>query len=380
MIDLKKLQDYSKDLSILYVEDDKILREKTQDLLSCIFKNLSVAVDGDDGLQQYKDKKFDIIITDINMPNMSGIEMIENIKKIKEDQIIIVTSAHDDSSYLLELIKLGIEKFVLKPLDLDNLLDILLKISKRIYDEKNYEKNNELLAQQSQFMAMGEMAGMIAHQWRQPITSVSLRLYNIKLLAELGSLSDDETIGTVEECTQILEHLSSTLDNFRDFVKTDDEKANFSVEQSIHNTLELITQDLEDNKIELNLNIMTEHDIVIYGVVGKFAQIIINILNNSKDEFKSKSVDFAKIDIDVNEDDDFITLKFSDNAGGIIEDNIERIFEPYFSTKSKNKSGLGLHTTKNIVELDFHGSIKAENIYKDDMCDGALIEVKLSKK
>jgi YesN/AraC family two-component response regulator len=378
MVDLSKLKDYAKNLSLLYVEDDNILREKTIDLLSCIFDNISFGVDGQDGLNKYKEKKYDMVITDINMPIMSGIEMIEEIKKINEDQIVIVTSAHDESNYLLELIKLGVENFVLKPIDLDQLMAILYKISKRLYDERNFEKNNQLLSQQSQFLAMGEMAGMIAHQWRQPLTSVSLRLYNLKLLSELGTLSDDETTSTVEECTEILEHLSSTLDTFRDFVKVDDDKSNFSIEKAITNTLDLLSQEIEDAKIHVHFNM--EQDIVLFGVVGKFAQIILNIVNNSKDEFKTKDIEDPFIKIDVLETEEFIILEFRDNAGGIIENALDKIFEPYFSTKSKNKSGLGLHTIKNIIELEFYGSIEAENIYNDSMCEGSLFRVKLKRQ
>jgi YesN/AraC family two-component response regulator len=378
MVDLSKLKDYAKNLSLLYVEDDNILREKTIDLLSCIFDNISFGVDGQDGLNKYKEKKYDMVITDINMPIMSGIEMIEEIKKINEDQIVIVTSAHDESNYLLELIKLGVENFVLKPIDLDQLMAILYKISKRLYDERNFEKNNQLLSQQSQFLAMGEMAGMIAHQWRQPLTSVSLRLYNLKLLSELGTLSDDETTSTVEECTEILEHLSSTLDTFRDFVKVDDDKSNFSIEKAITNTLDLLSQEIEDAKIHVHFNM--EQDIVLFGVVGKFAQIILNIVNNSKDEFKTKDIEDPFIKIDVLETEELIILEFRDNAGGIIESALDKIFEPYFSTKSKNKSGLGLHTIKNIIELEFYGSIEAENIYNDSMCEGSLFRVKLKRQ
>jgi C4-dicarboxylate-specific signal transduction histidine kinase len=379
MVDMINLKKYTKDLSLLYVEDDEILREKTADLLSCIFNDISLASDGEIGLDKYKKKKHDIVITDINMPNMNGIEMIENIKNINQEQIIVVTSAHDDSEYLRSLIKLGIENFVLKPIDLEQLVALIQRLSKRLYDSKNFAKNNELLSQQSQFVAMGEMAGMIAHQWRQPLTSVSLRLYNLKLLAELGSLNDDETVTTIEECTNILSYLSETLDTFRDFVKIDDERSNFSVDKVIKDTIELIHQDLEDCKIEINIK--GDKDIVIYGIVGKFAQIILNIINNAKDEFKlRKNNDNAYINIDIKDSGDFVNINISDNAGGIENNIIEKIFDPYFSTKSKNKSGLGLHTTKNIVELNFFGEIIAENAYENDICEGASFKIKLRKQ
>ena len=136
MISAKNLREYSKDLKILYVEDDFELRENTSMLLTNLFQKVTTAENGADGLQKYKQELFDIVITDINMPILNGIEMIKEIKSINPEEVIIVTSAHDEAEYLIGLIDLGVDSFILKPIELQKLLNILFKISRNIVDRK----------------------------------------------------------------------------------------------------------------------------------------------------------------------------------------------------------------------------------------------------
>ncbi len=140
MITAKDLKEYSKHLNVLYVEDDVDLRENTTVLLSNLFKKVVTAEDGFDGIEKYKNEKFDIVITDINMPVSNGIEMIKKIKKIEYEAVIIVTSAHDEAEYLIPLIDLGVDSFILKPIELQKFLTILFKISRNIADKKLLEE------------------------------------------------------------------------------------------------------------------------------------------------------------------------------------------------------------------------------------------------
>ncbi len=124
---LKELIEFSRNISVLYVEDDDRLREDTLRLLSTFFNRIEPAINGQDGLDKYQTDDYEIVISDLRMPVMDGIEMVRQIKEINDDQIILITSAHDESKYLLELISMGVHNFILKPLDLDRFLAVMSK-------------------------------------------------------------------------------------------------------------------------------------------------------------------------------------------------------------------------------------------------------------
>lgn len=153
MLEIKTILKYSKNLKVLYVEDNDDVRESTLDLMQDFFKEVDTADDGKIGLQKYiksykNDSIYDLVISDINMPNMDGIEMIKEIKKVQADQEVVVISAHNESEYLFELINIGVASFILKPLDLQQFMSSIYNISQKIYEHKftlNYYKNIEKL-------------------------------------------------------------------------------------------------------------------------------------------------------------------------------------------------------------------------------------------
>lgn len=148
---MKNLLEFSKPLNVLYVEDDAAIRVNYAKIFSELFSNVDLAADGQEGLEKFNKNTYDLIITDIKMPHMSGIKMIENILKNSPEQIIIVTSAHDDSPYLLELIELGIEKFLIKPINFQTMTHVLFRTCKRIFEMKelkeyqNHIENDNLI-------------------------------------------------------------------------------------------------------------------------------------------------------------------------------------------------------------------------------------------
>ena len=151
MLDYELLKNYSKNISILFVEDDKDIRNETKELLEEIFPIVHLAVDGKDGLDQYSDfykehkYYYDLVLSDIKIPNMNGIELIKKIYEQNNKQIVLVLSAHNENEYLMELINVGIRQFILKPLNYNNFLDVIFKINREIYSEKNSEKISEFI-------------------------------------------------------------------------------------------------------------------------------------------------------------------------------------------------------------------------------------------
>ncbi|MDX9900016.1 MAG: response regulator transcription factor [Aliarcobacter sp.] len=149
MIDYISLEKYAKEISILFVEDDKGISKKMEILLYEIFSKIEIAFDGNEALEKYynfykaNNEYPDLIITDIRMPNMDGIELIKHIYKENANQKIIVLSAHNESEYLMELVNLGIYRFILKPMDYNNFFEIIFKVSKEIYMEKYKVSDNK---------------------------------------------------------------------------------------------------------------------------------------------------------------------------------------------------------------------------------------------
>jgi YesN/AraC family two-component response regulator len=139
---MSKLQHirFAKELNALFIEDDQSAREATYLLLCDFFNEVIIAEDGFDGLQKFKDYDFDVIITDIIMPNMDGIEMIQKIREIDKDIPIIVQSAYSNTEYLLDTIRLGVDGYILKPINLDQAIMIIEKVSEKVYLKKENER------------------------------------------------------------------------------------------------------------------------------------------------------------------------------------------------------------------------------------------------
>lgn len=157
-INIVKLKKYAAECSVLYVEDDELIRTQTASFLGRFFSDIVLAEDGEIGLKKYKSRKFDVVITDINMPNMNGIEMIGAIKEIEYEQKIIVTSAHNDSHYLMSLINLDVNRFVLKPFNNKQFLYVLYKIA----EELTFNKENAKL--QEEIVSLSKRAQVIVDQ------------------------------------------------------------------------------------------------------------------------------------------------------------------------------------------------------------------------
>ena len=130
--EINKLSTDSQNLKLLYVEDDESAREAMLEILDLFFDDISVAVDGKDGLDKFKSNKIDMIFTDISMPKMNGLDMISEIRKVNDDIPVIILSAHDESKFFIQSINLGISAFIFKPVELDNFITVLKKIIKKM--------------------------------------------------------------------------------------------------------------------------------------------------------------------------------------------------------------------------------------------------------
>lgn len=388
MIDRKIL----KNITVLYAEDESIIQEGIIETLNLFDINVICVKDGQEGLFIFKssNKKIDLILTDIKMPKLSGIGMIAEIRKIDKNIPIIITTAHQETSFLMESIELNVSAYVLKPIDIYKLEETLIKaIEAKVLKEELVEKNEKLKIEierneekqrimevQSRFAAMGEMIGMIAHQWRQPLASIGTASFNLKYKLLSGKFDLETKEGRdeqsdfftkkLDEIEFYVQNLTTTIDDFRNFFKTDKISTNTIIEKPIKNCLKIMQKELQTNNVDIQLNLNSNKQINMYE--NEILHVIINLLKNAQDKFLEKKIVNARIEIETFDLEDGLQINIYDNGGGIQAENLDLIFEPYFSTKKeKNGTGIGLYMSKIIVEKNHKGKLSVSNI-KDGVC------------
>jgi PAS domain S-box-containing protein len=226
--------------------------------------------------------------------------------------------------------------------------------------EKELNETQELMISQSRHAAMGEMIGMIAHQWRQPLSVISMGVNNLIIDVELGGVEEDACLRTGEVILSQVEYLSRTIDDFRDFFRPDKEVEPIRIVDVITEGQSMIDASLKNNGIDLILR--NESDSVIVTHSRELLQVFVNILKNAKEALMGGETLNPKIEIRIFEEGDSIVTQIHDNGPQIPEAVLPKIFDPYFTTKDeKTGTGLGLYMSKTIVEKHLRGSIAAKN-------------------
>ena len=219
---------------------------------------------------------------------------------------------------------------------------------------------DQLLLQQSRMAAMGEMLGNIAHQWRQPLNLVGLKIQEIGLATKLGAFSEEMLRANVAKAMEILIHLSKTIDDLRTLSTPDKKKVLFNVAQVIAKTMSLIGENLKDQGIPVETSV--ENDLQIEGYPNEYLQVLLNILMNSRDAILERAIPDPHITLRAFAENGRTEVIITDNAGGIAENIIDKIFDPYFTTKELGKgTGVGLFMAKTIIEKNMGGSLAVRN-------------------
>ena len=222
-----------------------------------------------------------------------------------------------------------------------------------------FEKDR-LLTQQSRQAAMGEMIGNIAHQWRQPLNNLSLIVQQAQLYYELGQFNREFLDESVKKSMEIIQHMSRTIDDFRNYFKPEKEKVEFRVHEAVATTLSLMEGSFSQQQIGIEVD--AQDDPFIYGYPNEFSQVLLNILINARDALAERGVDAPKVTIQLGTEDNRAVVTITDNAGGIPEEIIGKIFDPYFTTKGPQAgTGVGLFMSKSIIEKNMGGRLVARN-------------------
>ncbi len=490
---MNNIENFLDQITVLFVDDEDGVRESYDMLLNMWCKKAYSAKNGKEGLELFKEYKPDIVVTDIKMPVMNGLDMIKHIKDIYPDTPTIITTAHQEPELLLDAVELQVDAYIVKPIpkkelkkrlemiakillfekerkmqydilqniinstieavlvfenkrcinvnstavelfgfnDVDQMLneDLYLKIFENkdpsnsdtlesmiknsdgieipilskynnvsigsiqlsiftcvdLRDLKKLENESKIkdkiMFHQSKMAAMGEMLGNIAHQWRQPLSIISTSASGIKLEKEYGLLSDEKQIEYLDIILNQTRMLSQTIDDFRDFFNPNKNMHEFNLEDVVTKTISFLEGSLKTKEI----NIIVDIDkIKTIGLDSELTHSLINIINNSKDAHMLTNNDNKYIFIDVHKNKGKIDISIKDNAGGIDKNIINRIFEPYFTTKHQSQgTGIGLYMTQEMIVNHMNGTISVHNVeftYNDINCKGVEFMITLPLK
>jgi PAS domain S-box-containing protein len=248
-------------------------------------------------------------------------------------------------------------KLLLHQIELENLNQNLeMRITQEVV--KNREKD-QLMLQQARFAAIGEMIGNIAHQWRQPLNKLGMVIQRLQMEHERGTLTSERMGDQTTKGLELLLYMSQTIDDFRNFFRPEKNPRPFSVADTIHKAVEFFSA----GGLPFAIDIDIPEDLTLSGHVNEFSQVLLNILNNARDTFLERQTISPQVTVAVSRDDRQCTIAIADNGGGIEPGILERVFDPYFTTKGQSQgTGIGLYMSRAIIEKNMGGKIVVRNL------------------
>jgi signal transduction histidine kinase len=408
---MNRIYKYTADLDILYLKEDTSSTQEKIDMMVELFHHIEVVNDCDDGVEKYnvayleEGYYYDVIL--LETAGKNGSDFIQKILSIHPEQIFIVLSEVDEITHLTPFINKGLVYLLLKPFDIESFYNILFNVSRYITNErladehlrvteafnihlqeyndtlnskleekiKDLEQSQATIINQSKFAVMGEMIAMIAHQWKQPLNVISLNIASLQMMHLTGKYSKQELSEIIENSNETIEYMSKTIQDFTEFLKPSEIREKLKIGTIFYQLMSLVKSDIQQYEIDFTINFKLDKDLIIELNSSKFTQVIINIIKNAIDEFKSKHIENPTISIDIELINNVYTISIQDNAGGIPLEILNTIFEPYVSTKGKNGTGLGMYMSKLLVESHLGGTIDVIN-----QNGGALFSLKLPMK
>ena len=258
---------------------------------------------------------------------------------IHENNLIFI-----DTLYILHIV-MPLESLVLS-------FALGVKLNQIIKDKN---ENEQLLIHSLRLSSTGEMINNISHQWKQPLSNIAFVSMDINLSNSENDLSSEYLEKRLLEIDRQVDFMSNTIDTFSDFYKTNKKKEFFSIQESIQQSLFILNSLIQDNHIQMDLSFIDDKKIL--GLQNEYSQVILNIISNSKDAFIKNNIKDAKIEIKVYKKNNKLITSITDNAGGIKENELDKIFDSYYTSK-KQRSGIGLYMSRMIINKHFNGKIQ----------------------
>lgn len=279
--------------------------------------------------------------------------------------------------------ELSYEKASITPVlnDKGNIIEFIaikLDITKETKVSQQLKEKERILAEKSKITAMLDMIENIAHQWRQPLSVITTGVTGMILQRQANLLSDEEFEKNCNLINENAQYLSKTIDDFNDFIKGDKNFVKFSLKDNISDFLNLVQPTLKNENIQ---GVLSINEIFLEGYPNQLIQCFMNFFNNSVEALKKVDKEDRIIFIDTYKDSDKVKIIFKDNAGGIDDEFLSKIFEPYFTSKHKYQGkGLGLHMNYSLITEGMNGHLYAKNCrfrYKEKNYKGAEFTVEL---
>ena len=396
-------------IPVLIVDDRPENLTSLEALLGDMGLDLTRAQSGNEALRLILYTDFALVLLDVQMPEMDGFETAELMRrnpKTRELPIIFVTAGMKEERQIFRGYEAGAVDYLMKPIEpailrskvrvfcdlfcqRRELKTIQLELemqnvklqesygmleeetARRIRAMEELRQKEQMMLQQNRMAAMGEMLNNIAHQWRQPLNILGIRIQEIGLSYEHGEYSQELLDEKIAKAMENLQHLSQTIDDFRDFTQPTTEKSLFSVEQVVAKTLSLIEASFTEWGIAIEVDISGAPQ--IDGYPNEFSQVLLNILMNAKDELRERRPHDARIAVSAWTEDGRTVVTITDNAGGIESEILGKVFDAYFTTKELGKgTGIGLFMSKDIIERKMAGHLSVRNVE-----DGAQFKIEV---
>lgn len=379
--------------NMIIIDDSKFVVRQVKRVLDTRNYNVDGIHTGKEGLELLEKKEYELIILDIELPDLHGLEVLKRIRD-KPSLIhlpIIVLSGSNTPGLVRKILKSGANDYIKKPfvaeefilkvdfwidyfeqqmqlkrktIEMQRLNERLEKIVKAEV-AKNVEQEKMLLAQ-SRLAAMGELIAIIAHQWRQPINVISTIANNVKIWLELKEYDIEKIKENCENILRQINYLDTTMEDFRNFFMPQKEMVKTDFGKIVQKAVEILEHLLYIKDIELVIEKKSVEKLETYE--NELLQVVINIIKNAVDAMENKNRRKIKILIDG------CKLEIADSGGGVPSKILTKIFEPYFSTKGQKGTGLGLYLSKRIVEERCNGKLEVRNEK-----EGAIFTIELCK-
>jgi PAS domain S-box-containing protein len=343
----------------------KQIIDNSNEFISWIKDDYTYGIVNKTYLDKFKLKESEIIGKTVS--EIIGKEHFEEVSKPSLDRTLNGEVVHYETKTIIhgEEVFFNISYSPFKPngKNIDGVILTGLDITKEVELQRKERKNEQILLQQSKLASMGEMIGAIAHQWRQPLNTLALTIQDVEDAYFFDELDEQYIKESSGKAMEQINYMSSTIDDFRSFFRQNQKDEVFSIFEVIEQSLKITQTGLLSKNIKLIKD--CEKDLKVKGLKNQYVQVVINLIKNAQDALVEKSIENPFIKISLFEIDKLSLFQIEDNGGGIPEEFLEKIFEPYFTTKHQSVgTGLGLYMSKMIIEGNLHGQLKVKNTEK----------------